>query len=175
MTARDTVRIGAPTAADEAAFLAAVAASRALHHPWVAPPADAATFRAWLDRVGGERHASWLLRTADDELVGVINANEIVRGAFHSTYLGYYGFAGAAGKGLMRAGFALVLDEVFGTLGLHRVEANIQPANERSIGLVRSLGFRREGFSPAYLFIDGAWRDHERWALLVDEWRGRDA
>ena len=56
---------------------------------------------------------------------------------------------------------------------LHRLEANIQPDNARSIGLVRSLGFRMEGFSPRYLKIGGRWRDHERWALLSDNWRGR--
>jgi ribosomal-protein-alanine N-acetyltransferase len=56
----------------------------------------------------------------------------------------------------------------FDTLGLHRVEANIQPRNTSSIALVRRLGFIREGFSPRYLRIGGAWRDHERWALLAD-------
>jgi ribosomal-protein-alanine N-acetyltransferase len=53
---------------------------------------------------------------------------------------------------------------------LHRLEANIQPSNERSIALVRGLGFRKEGLSRRYLKIGGRWRDHERWALLVDEW-----
>jgi ribosomal-protein-alanine N-acetyltransferase len=56
-------------------------------------------------------------------------------------------------------------------LRLHRVEANIQPRNRASIALVKSLGFRQEGYSPRYLKIGGRWRDHERWALLVDDWR----
>ena len=69
----------------------------------------------------------------------------------------------------MKRGLRLALREAFGPLGLHRVEANIQPANLASIALVRSLGFRKEGFSPNYLKIDGEWRDHERWAILREE------
>jgi ribosomal-protein-alanine N-acetyltransferase len=73
----------------------------------------------------------------------------------------------------MKAGLKLVLQEAFGRLGLHRIEANIQPTNEASIALVRGCGFRNEGFSPKYLRIAGEWRDHERWALLVEEFRSR--
>jgi ribosomal-protein-alanine N-acetyltransferase len=58
-----------------------------------------------------------------------------------------------------------------GEHGLHRVEANIQPDNLRSIHLVRSLGFRLEGHSPRYLRINGEWKDHDRYALTVEEWR----
>jgi ribosomal-protein-alanine N-acetyltransferase len=75
----------------------------------------------------------------------------------------------------MRAGFELVLAHAFGDLGLHRVEANIQPANKRSIAFVRSLGFRHEGLARRYLKIGGRWCDHEHWALLKEEWRGSRA
>jgi len=71
----------------------------------------------------------------------------------------------------MTEGLQLVLRHAFRRLKLHRLEANIQPANTASIRLVRSLGFRKEGFSPRYLKIGGRWRDHERWALLVEDWR----
>jgi ribosomal-protein-alanine N-acetyltransferase len=66
----------------------------------------------------------------------------------------------------------LVVTHAFHALGLHRLEANIQPGNGPSRALVRRLGFRQEGYSPRYLKIDGDWRDHERWAVLADEWRG---
>jgi ribosomal-protein-alanine N-acetyltransferase len=71
----------------------------------------------------------------------------------------------------MSAGLSAVLDRVFSEMRLHRVEANIQPANAPSIKLVQRLGFQREGFSPAYLLVGGEWRDPECWALLRDEWR----
>jgi ribosomal-protein-alanine N-acetyltransferase len=69
----------------------------------------------------------------------------------------------------MTEGLALVLRHAFGTIGLHRVEANVQPENERSIALLERLGFRREGYSPKYLRIGGEWRDHVRYAILAEE------
>jgi [ribosomal protein S5]-alanine N-acetyltransferase len=164
------VWIRPPVADDAHAFVAAVQRSRLLHYPWVAPPDVPDAYAAWLGRVDGDRTLSWLVG-CDDGVVGVVNANEIVRGAFWSTYLGYYAFMPLAGAGRFTAGMRLVLAALFEDVGLHRVEANIQPGNTRSLDLVRRLGFRKEGFSPRYLRIDGAWRDHERWALLVEEWR----
>ncbi|GES47985.1 hypothetical protein Rhsp01_07230 [Rhizobium sp. NBRC 114257] len=63
----------------------------------------------------------------------------------------------------------LAVAHAFDAVGLHRVEANIQPGNHASIALVKRLGFRKEGFSPKYLKIGGVWCDHERWALLADD------
>ena len=163
------VRIRALTAADEAAFLAAVRASRALHGRWTRPPATAADFHAWLGRMQPPlHHAFAVVRRDTGEIAGVVNLTHVVAGNFRSGFLGYYAFAGHAGQGLMRAGLRAVTRHAFGTLGLHRVEANIQPGNAASIALVRACGFRREGYSPRYLKIGGRWRDHERWALLAD-------
>jgi [ribosomal protein S5]-alanine N-acetyltransferase len=169
---RSPVRLEKPSGARLREFLAAAGRSRALHRGWVVPPSTPDAYRAYLRRLRRPTHEGhFVVRRASGELVGVVNVSEIVRGAFQSAYLGYYGFLPHVGRGFMREGLRLVLDRAFGELGLHRVEANIQPENRASRTLVRGLGFRREGFSPRYLQVAGRWRDHERWALLAEEWR----
>jgi ribosomal-protein-alanine N-acetyltransferase len=109
-------------------------------------------------------------RSDDGTLVAVVNLSQIVRGSFQSCYCGFYANAATAGQGLTREALDLSLRYAFITLGLHRVEANVQPSNAASLRLVRRVGFRHEGFSPRYLHIDGAWRDHERFAITAEEW-----
>jgi len=67
----------------------------------------------------------------------------------------------------------LMLRHAFRGLKLHRVEANIQPGNVASLALVKRAGFTHEGFSRRYLKVCGHWRDHERWAILAENWRAR--
>ena len=102
-------------------------------------------------------------------IVGVFNLSQIFMRGFRNAYLGYYGMVGFARRGMMTEGLRLATQYAFEEVGLHRLEANIQPGNLASIALVRRAGFRKEGFSPRYLRINGVWCDHERWALLVDE------
>ena len=170
-----SVSIRHPHPDDAAAFCEAAQRSRDLHRPWVSAPTTPEDFSSFVTKYDGEHNVSYLAVSDADEMVGCINLNEIVRGAFKSAYLGYYGFVPMTGRGLMKQAMMLVINEAFGPLGLHRLEANIQPGNEASIGLVRSLGFRHEGFSPRYLFIDGQWRDHERYAITHEDWQASPA
>ena len=171
MTGADQPRviIARGAQADRTELLRANQDSRAHHLPWVEPFTDDAGFDAWIARTLIGPHVGLVAReTASARIVGVVNINEIVAGTFQSAYLGYYGMAWCAGRGLMTEAVRLAVRYAFDTLGLHRVEANIQPGNARSIALVRRLGFTREGFSPRYLRVGGEWRDHERWARLAD-------
>jgi ribosomal-protein-alanine N-acetyltransferase len=164
------VRLEKPSARWQESFLAAVRRSREIHRPWVSPPSTSKAYLAYLRRIRKTGNAGYFLcLRGSGELVGVVNISEIVLGAFRSGYLGYYVFAPHERRGLMTEGLSLVLDDAFRRLGLHRLEANVQPGNEASIRLVARLGFRREGFSPRYLEIGARWRDHERWAILADE------
>ena len=159
---------------DEREMLALHARSRRYLLPWIQPMTTAQQFAAHYARISADPRmvGCMVCRKEDDAIAGVINVSEIVHGAFLSAYLGYYGSYEHSGQGYMTEGLNLVLRHCFRKLKLHRLEANIQPQNERSIRLVKRCGFQYEGFSPRYLKIGGKWRDHERWAILVENWRG---
>ncbi len=115
----------------------------------------------------------------DHDLVGKVNVTNVVRGRALSGTLGYDAFDPYAGRGLFAEGLRLVVDVAFTQeprgLGLHRLEANVQPGNVRSAGVLRGIGFRREGFSPSYLLMPTSrgsdeWRDHDRYAVTRAEW-----
>lgn len=155
---------------DEAVFLASVRASRALHHPWIDLADTPPRFAVLLARLERDDHRAYLVRHRPcGGTVGYVGISNIVRGAFQSAYLSYAAFSGHEGLGFMTTGVREVVRIAFHDLRLHRVEANIQPGNAPSIALVQRLGFMKEGYSPRYLLIDGEWRDHERWALRVEE------
>lgn len=158
-----------PLPRHETEFLAAVVRSRRLHGAWVTAPRSSAEYRLYMKERKGPRQIKYFICSEPGELCGVINLSEIVRGSFQSAYMGYYALAPHAGKGFMSAGLELVISQAFGELALHRLEANIQPKNRRSIELVQRAGFRCEGLSPRYLKIAGRWRDHERWAITAEE------
>ena len=165
-----------PERSDEHEFVELMRGSRSFHRPWASAPTDPERFAAYLaDGRRPDFEAMLVCRESDDAIIGFFNLSHITRGLLQSAYLGYAAGKPYAGMGYMREGIQLVLRNAFLSLRLHRVEANIQPGNRASIALARGAGFRREGFSPRYLKIGGRWRDHERWALLADEWRGHPA
>ena len=170
-TRESRVTLRPPTVADEEEFTTLARRSRRFHAGWVAPPRDAEQYRRYLARRGPDFDALLVTRRTDGAIVGAVNLSQIVGGGFQSAYLGYWIGASHAGQGYMTEGLSLALRRAFAIWRLHRVEANIQPTNAPSRRLVQRLGFRLEGYSPKYLKVGGRWRDHERWAILREEWR----
>jgi ribosomal-protein-alanine N-acetyltransferase len=140
----------------------------------VLPPATPAAYRTFLRRSrSGSQESFLVIEPESAALAGVININDIAREPEQSGRLGYYAFVPWAGRGLLCAALKLVINIAFRELHLHRLEANVQQNNLRSIALVEGLGFEREGTTRGYLKIGNRWRDHERWALLKNDWRQR--
>lgn len=174
MNSNSRVYLRPPARSDQEEFITLMRASRAFHSPWATAPTDEERFSAYLaDARRADFEALLACRTADDAILGFFNLSQIIRRGFQSAYLGYAVGKPFAGQGYMRDGLELVLRHAFTIMRLHRIEANIQPSNTSSLALARGAGFRREGFSPRYLKIGGRWRDHERWAILAEEWRAR--
>ena len=105
----------------------------------------------------------------------MFSLSQIFYGRFRSAYLGYYAFVPFAGQGYMREGLAPAAAlRVRRSAACTASQANIQPENERSIAL--RAGRRlpaREGSRRATCKIGGRWRDHEHWAILAEDPRGR--
>jgi len=109
----------------------------------VLPPTDAAAFARWMKRCRQPNVKCFLVcGRADGAILGALILSEIVRAVFQSAYLGYYAQQPYAGKGYMT----------------------------EAIAVVKRSGFRLEGFSPRYLKVAGRWRDHQRWAMTIDDW-----
>jgi ribosomal-protein-alanine N-acetyltransferase len=171
-----TVRPG-----DVEPYRRAVESSRARLARW--NPVDPGDLARHLARQS-DGHRTFLVLARDDEgghgVVGRVNLTNVVHGRFQSGVLGYDAFDPYAGRGLFGEGLALVVGLALrpvasGGFGLHRVEANVQPGNAPSAGLLRSLGFRHEGRTPRMLLLAGPsdgerWRDHERYAVTAEEW-----
>jgi len=172
----ERVFLRAPRAADAAELTRLNRASVRLHRRLVSVPRRRAQFTSYL-RVCREPDYVGLLvcRLADGTIVGAINFFDLERGIAQAACVGYYVGAPFAGQGYMTEALSLALQYAFRRLGLHRVEADIEPDNGESIRLVRRAGFRREGLSRRYLKLRGRWRDHVRWAILAEEWRERAA
>ena len=122
-------------------------------------------------RIGTQLKAYLFLREDTDlsTIIGFASLSNIVRGAFLSCHLGYEIHGDHANRGYMTEALRAMVDEAaFRTLGLHRVEANVMPRNERSIRVLEKLGFQHEGVARQYLRINGRWEDHIHFVVLND-------
>lgn len=105
-------------------------------------------------------YAFFVFRSADQALIGGLSLSNVRRGVTQSTSLGYWMGVTHAGRGHMTDAVSAVAPFVFGTLGLHRLEAACLPRNEASIRVLEKCGFQREGLARRYLKINGEWQDH---------------
>lgn len=111
-----------------------------------------------LAETGQALHLAALCNDAS-QMVAACSFTNIVRGPFQACHLGFSVDAQREGTGLMAEVARAGIDHVFEHLGLHRIMANHMPGNTRSAALLRRLGFEREGYARAYLFINGRWED----------------
>lgn len=165
------VNLRQPEETDGAEFIELGRKSVKFHRRLVKVPDTQEGFLRYVERCQAETNAGFLVvRREDNTIAGTVMLSQIFYGVLCSAYLGYWLGTGFTGKGLMAEAVDLIVRHAFRDLKLHRVEANIQPENAPSIAVVRRNGFTKEGFSRKYLKIGGKWCDHERWAIIKEDW-----
>ncbi|HAE37528.1 MAG TPA: 30S ribosomal protein S5 alanine N-acetyltransferase [Candidatus Riflebacteria bacterium] len=106
-----------------------------------------------------------------NEVIGVCNFTNIVRGPFQACNLGYSISHSLQGEGYMFEILRAAIDYAFANSGLrlHRVMANYLPSNTRSEAILRKLGFEKEGYARSYIKIAGKWEDHVLTSLINNQ------
>lgn len=145
--------------------------------PWEAtlPPGSAETlpdldsFRRRVDRQQRQGESLVMVAELDREIVGLFSLSNVQRGAMCQGVLGYWVTGELAHRGVGSLCVAMMVDLVIGELGLHRIEVNVRPENDRSLGLCRKLGLRREGLKLRYMSIAGQWADHVAYAIDAED------
>jgi ribosomal-protein-alanine N-acetyltransferase len=169
------VRLRPPRAADFPEWAHLRAISRDFLQPWEPVwPSDDLTRPAFRRRLAAyshdiERGAAFpflVFREPDGVMVGGITLSNVRRGVAQMASVGYWVGAPFTRRGHTVAAVGAVTRFAFERLGLHRVEAACIPTNEASRAVLLRAGFRQEGMAPAYLRINGIWRDHLLFGLI---------
>lgn len=172
------VRLRGPRDADTGAVFA-VFSDPAVMRYWSRSAMTEASEAAGLIVEIGERFEqremiSWVIAgRRDDRVIGTCTLFNFTP-RHHRAELGYALRSDHWGRGLAREAVALALDWGFRTLGLHRIEADIDPRNAGSRKLLDTLGFRSEGLLRERFFVGERATDSEFFGLLAEDWRRRD-
>lgn len=114
---------------------------------------------------------------ASGQQIGFVSVMDVLRGMGQQAYLGYFINNRFWGRGFGKEAVLAMIDIAFRDIGLHRVEAGIEPHNRRSIQLARSIGLRKEGFKKRAVYLDRQWRDLTMYSATCEDfgikWRRR--
>jgi len=129
----------------------------------------------WAQRsiANGNAVPLFLVRRADDALLGAITLDNIRRGPAQAGTTGYWIGEPFARQGYMKEAIEAVVHYAFRMLDLSRIEAGCLPENTPSRRLLEQCGYKYEGVAQSYLQINGRWRNHVLYANLRNDRRGK--
>jgi ribosomal-protein-alanine N-acetyltransferase len=108
----------------------------------------------------------------DDRVIGSCSLHHFDDG-YHRAEVGYELNRAFWGQGIMAEAVSAIIRYGFTEMALHRVEAIIDIANERSKNLLLRLGFQYEGNLRQRYYMRGSFEDEHYYGLLRDEWSAR--
>jgi ribosomal-protein-alanine N-acetyltransferase len=125
-----------------------------------------AEFEKWFDGLRPEE--KWfIIEKKDGTKIGQIIC--CPRGPHYS--VGFRVMPNERNKGFGTEAIKIVVDYLFLSTGIVRIEAEANPKNIASIRVLEKAGFSREGLIRKSVFIRGEWKDGALYSILRDEWR----
>jgi ribosomal-protein-alanine N-acetyltransferase len=164
--------------ADDAEAVFALFSDPEVMRYWSRPPMTGRSEAEGLIAEIGEGFAqrtllNWVVTArADDAVIGTCTLFRFDP-RHRRAELGYALRSDHWGRGYAAEAVSLALDWAFRTLGLHRIEADIDPRNDGSRRLLQRLGFASEGLLRERYFVGDAVSDTELFGLLAADWRQR--
>jgi ribosomal-protein-alanine N-acetyltransferase len=150
-----------PTLKTNRLVLRDIESSDAEHVQYIGRPLMAGREEAntWVEIIKSNQAANesinWMIaQHTDNEAIGNICLWRLEKHNYRAE-IGYMLAAGHQGKGLMQEAIAAVIAYGFNDMGLHSIEANVDPRNQASIKLLERNGFVREAYYRENHYFNG--------------------
>ncbi len=162
---------------DDAASLFAMVSSEEVARFISPPPTTVEGFERFIEwtirqRIDGQYMCFGIVPRGMSTAVGLFQ----VRALDMAFDIGEWGFVMASefwGTGVFVEGAGLIVDFVFDSVGVHRLEARASVANGRGNGALSKLGAVQEGLLRRSFLRNGDYHDQVLWSLVADDWRIR--
>jgi len=119
------------------------------------------------DMIDSNEGISWALTLKDaPTLIGHISYHRLIKEHYRAE-VGYIMHPQYYGQGIMHEALNAVLSYGFDVMGLHSVEANVNPGNQASIRLLERNHFLREGYFRENFFWQGKFLDSAIYSLIA--------
>jgi ribosomal-protein-alanine N-acetyltransferase len=111
-----------------------------------------------------------IVKKDENTLVGTCGYNDWVKEFGYRGEIGYDLMGAYWGQGIMTEALRAILNYGFESMHLNRIQAMVNPGNDRSISLLRKAGFQYEGQLREYGYWKGKFWDLHSFSLLRREW-----
>jgi RimJ/RimL family protein N-acetyltransferase len=101
------------------------------------------------------------------ELIGTAN---VVFAEYRQGELGFTLHPDYQGHGYATEAAEAIVELAFGTFGVHRVCASVEPRNTASVRVLERLGMRKEAHLIENAWVKGQWSSEAVYAILDREW-----
>ena len=110
----------------------------------------------------------FFIEKKDGAKIGIIT-HFIVKGKLVG--IGYYLLLSERGKGYSSEAVQIMVDYLFLSKNIVRIQAEIHPENKASQRVLEKAGFKKEGIIRKTFFSRGVWRDTALFSVLREEWK----